>query len=186
MGIDGRTLQFLNVLMLYKMPESKMGNGVGVFNAYFKAKEIDGINTFVGYLINWVAGAKLIFIMIGIVVVIFGDYYTQLYTVIALILSILSFYWRLFPTIKKLDQQVLELDEEVKGLKEKIIQLFKDLFKILTPKSFQSKGGEKDIKSEISKIQETMDKSKGGEDKSKGGENEAGPSSRKTDNGQGR
>ena len=42
--------------------------------------------------------------MIGIVVVIFGNYNTQLFTVVALIISILSFYWRLFPTIKKLDK----------------------------------------------------------------------------------
>jgi hypothetical protein len=58
----------------------------------------------VGYLVNWVAGAKLIFIMIGIVVVIFGNYNTQLFTVVALIISILSFYWRLFPAILKLDK----------------------------------------------------------------------------------
>lgn len=98
-------IEFLNIIMLYFMPESKMGNGVGVFNDYLKLKEDNEVNDFVGYLINWVAGAKLIFIMIGIVVVIFGNYNTQLFTVLALIISILSFYWRLFPTIKKLDKK---------------------------------------------------------------------------------
>ena len=97
-------IEFLNIIMLYFMPESKMGNGVGVFNDYFDLKENKEVNDFIGYLINWVAGAKLIFIMIGIVVVIFGNYNTQLFTVVALIISILSFYWRLFPTIKKLDK----------------------------------------------------------------------------------
>ena len=87
------------------MPGSKMGNGVGVFNDYHTLNENEDSKEFVGYLINWVAGAKLIFIMIGIVVVIFGNYNTQLYTVVALIISILSFYWRLFPTIKRLDHQ---------------------------------------------------------------------------------
>ncbi|MCK5732490.1 MAG: hypothetical protein KAH13_05700, partial [Tenericutes bacterium] len=43
-------------------------------------------------------------IMVGIVIIIFGNEKTQLYTVIAFILSILSFYWTLFPTIKKLDK----------------------------------------------------------------------------------
>lgn len=98
-------IEILNVMMLYFMPESKMGNGVGVFNDYLKLKDDKEVNDFVGYLINWVAGAKLIFIMIGIVVVIFGNYSTQLFTVLALIISILSFYWRLFPTIKKLDKK---------------------------------------------------------------------------------
>ena len=97
-------IEFLNIMILYSDPSSKMGNGVGVFNDYFDLKENKEVNDFIGYLINWVAGAKLIFIMIGIVVVIFGNYNTQLFTVVALIISILSFYWRLFPTIKKLDK----------------------------------------------------------------------------------
>lgn len=82
-----------------------MGNGVGVFNAYHKVSENKDYQDFVGYLINWVAGAKLIFIMMGVVAIIFGDEKVHLFSVFALILSILSFYWRLFPTIKKLDSK---------------------------------------------------------------------------------
>ena len=63
-------IEFLNIMMLYFMPGSKMGNGVGVFNDYHTLNENEDSKEFVGYLINWVAGAKLIFIMIGIVVVI--------------------------------------------------------------------------------------------------------------------
>jgi len=96
-------IEFLNIMLLYFQPSSRMGNAVGVFNAYEESKNYPKIHIFIGYLINWVAGAKLIFIMVGIVVVLFGNYNTQLFTVIALIVSILSFYWRLFPTIKKLD-----------------------------------------------------------------------------------
>ncbi len=96
-------IEFLNIVMLYFIPESKKGNGVGVFDDYHTLKEDNDVNDFVGYLINWVAGAKLIFIMIGVVVVVFGNYNTQLFTVVALIISILSFYWRLYPIIRKLD-----------------------------------------------------------------------------------
>lgn len=98
-------IEFLNIMMLYYMPESKMGNGVGVFNDYLDLKDKPEVNVFIGYLVNWVAGAKLIFIMVGIVVVIFGNYNTQLFTVVALIISILSFYWRLYPAIRKLDKE---------------------------------------------------------------------------------
>ena len=98
-------IECLNVIMLYFMPESKMGNGVGVFNTYHETMKEEKTKDFVKYLINWVAGAKLIFIMIGIVVIIFGDDLTQLFTVVALIISILSFYWRLFPAIRKLDKK---------------------------------------------------------------------------------
>ena len=65
--------------------------------------EDEKMKPFATYLVNWVAGAKLIFIMMAVVVIIFGNYMTQLFTVVALILSILSFYWRLFPAIKKMD-----------------------------------------------------------------------------------
>lgn len=98
------SIEFLNIITLYFMPESRIGNGVGVFNALEKASSDEEIKPFVGYLINWVAGTKLIFIMIGVVIIIFGNETTQLYTIIGFIISILSFYWRLFPTIKKLDK----------------------------------------------------------------------------------
>jgi len=97
-------IEFLNIMILYFNPEFKFGNGVGVFNQYHLSKEDESMHLFVRYLVNWVAGAKLIFIMIGVVVVIFGDYTVQLFTVVALILSILSFYWKLFPMIKKMDK----------------------------------------------------------------------------------
>lgn len=96
-------IEILNVMTLYFRPESKIGNGVGVFNALHKSKDNEEIYPLVAYLINWVAGTKLIFIMLGIVIVIFGDEQMMLFAVIALIVSILSFYWRLFPSIKKLD-----------------------------------------------------------------------------------
>lgn len=97
-------IETLNILTLYFYPSSKKGNGIGVFDDYHRLAKDDDSKDFVGYLINWVAGTKLIFIMIGIVVVIFGNHTTQSFTVLALIISILSFYWRLFPTIKKLDK----------------------------------------------------------------------------------
>lgn len=98
-------IEILNVTILYFKPESSIGNGVGVFNMYHELLENPKQKEFVNYLVNWVAGAKLIFIIVGLVVVVFGNYYTQLFTVIALILSILSFYWKLFPAIKRLDKQ---------------------------------------------------------------------------------
>jgi len=97
-------IEVLNIIILYFMPESSMGNGVGVFDAYHKSVNDPKTSEFVKYLVNWVAGAKLIFIMVGIVVVIVGNYNTQLFTVVALIISILSFYWKLFPAIKRLDK----------------------------------------------------------------------------------
>ena len=56
-------------------------------------------------LVYWVAGAKLIFIMMAIVVIIWGSFLVQILTVAALIISIASFFWRLFPMIRTMDKE---------------------------------------------------------------------------------
>lgn len=97
-------LEILNLLMLYFIPGTKLGNGIGVFNAYEKSKKDPEVFALVSYLINWVAGTKLIFIALLIVILITADNSTKIYTVLALILSILTFFWRLYPLICKMDK----------------------------------------------------------------------------------
>jgi len=96
-------LECLNVLLLYFDPGSKRGNGVGVFTAWEKSKQDPDVHDFVKYLVNWVAGTKLIFIALLIVIVITGTRTTQIFAIAALILSILTFYWRMYPMIKRMD-----------------------------------------------------------------------------------
>ncbi len=98
-------LESLNVLTLYFNPGSRMGNGLGVFNAWEKSKSDPEMHQFVRYLVFWVAGAKLIFIALLIVILLTAEESTQLFTVVAMIASILSFFWRLFPIIKGLDKE---------------------------------------------------------------------------------
>jgi len=97
-------LEAINVTTLYFDPGSKLANGVGVFKAWEESKQYPDIHNFIKYLVNWVAGTKLIFIFLLIVVLYFGDRNTLLYTAVALFASILSFYWRLFPLIRHMDQ----------------------------------------------------------------------------------
>lgn len=98
-------LEIMNVSMLYFMPGSKMGNGIGVFNAFEKSKENPEIHNLIKYLINWVAGTKLIFISLLIVIIITGSVTTQLFGIIVLIASIFSFFWRLYPIIRQMDKE---------------------------------------------------------------------------------
>jgi len=98
-------LETTNVLTLYFAPGSKLANGVGVFKAWEGSKQYSEIHDFVKYLVNWVAGTKLIFIFLLIVILFTGDGNTLLLTAVALIASILSFYWRLFPLIRKMDRE---------------------------------------------------------------------------------
>jgi hypothetical protein len=97
-------LEFSNVLALYGKPDFKFANAVGMFKAWDKSKEDPDMHDFVKYLVNWVAGTKPIFIFLLAVILIFGDDKTQTYAMLALILSILTFYWKLYPLIKKMDK----------------------------------------------------------------------------------
>lgn len=97
-------LEVSNVFMLYCMPETKKGNGVGVFNAFEKSKEYPEIHIFIKYLINWIAGTKIIFILLLFVIFLTGNDITKICSTIALIASILTFYWRLFPLIIAMDK----------------------------------------------------------------------------------
>ncbi len=94
-----------NIMMLYFMPGSRMGNGVGVFNAWEAYKTVETVHELMKYLVYWVAGSKLIFIMMAVVVIVWGSPLVQILTVAALIISIASFFWRLFPLIRKLDKK---------------------------------------------------------------------------------
>ena len=98
-------MEFLNILALYFKPGSKKSNAVGVFKAWEKSKNDSEIHDFVRYLVFWVAGTKIIFILLTIVIMIFGDPLTQSFSIIALVISIATFYWKLFPLIRKMDKR---------------------------------------------------------------------------------
>jgi hypothetical protein len=97
-------IESLNIGMLYFRPGSRLGNGIGVFNAYRKAEADPETGELVRYLVNWVAGTKLIFVALLVVILVTGSQATKAYAVVALILSILSFFWRMFPAIARLDK----------------------------------------------------------------------------------
>lgn len=98
-------IELLNVLTLYFNPGSRLGNGVGIFDAWEKSKEHPEIHDFIKYLVYWVAGAKLIFIALLLVLAFTAPHQTQVYVVMGLIVSIASFFWRLFPLLRKMDNR---------------------------------------------------------------------------------
>jgi len=97
-------LELLNVLTLYLAPGSRRGNALGVFRAYERSKLDPEVHALVRYLIDWVAGTKLIFIVLLIGIVITGPPETKVFSAIALIFSILTFYSRLYPAITQMDR----------------------------------------------------------------------------------
>lgn len=93
-----------NILMLYFSPDSNMGNGMGAFKAWMKSKEDSEFHDLASYLVNWVAGTKLIFIGLLVVLLFTADQPALLITAGVMALAISSFYWRLFPQIRKMDR----------------------------------------------------------------------------------
>jgi len=97
-------METVNVGVLYFYPGSRRANGMGVFNAYERSKLDPEARELVTYLVNWVAGTKLIFVALLIVILLTGSPATKAWAVVALILSILSFFWRLSPAIARMDK----------------------------------------------------------------------------------
>ena len=95
-------MESANVAILYFWPGSRLGNGVGVFRA-FHTSESEEQKLFASYLVNWVAGVKLIFIFLLAVILAIGTQQVRLWAVVAMILSIATCFWRLHPIIRKLD-----------------------------------------------------------------------------------
>ncbi len=93
-----------NIITLYFFPSSKFANGVGVFKAWEKSKQDPDLHDFVSYLVNWVAGTKLIIILLLIVILLTTRGQSLVFTGIAMAVSIASFFWRLFPLIRKMDR----------------------------------------------------------------------------------
>ena len=97
-------LEASNVLALYFFPGTRKANAVGVFSAWEKSKQYPEIHDFIKYLVYWVAGTKLIFILLLGIIVLFGDMNIQRLSLIALGLATLTFFWRLFPLVRKMDR----------------------------------------------------------------------------------
>lgn len=95
-------MESANVAILYFWPGSRLGNGVGVFNAFHNS-ENEEQRLFASHLVNWVAGVKLIFIFLLAVILVTGTETVRIGAVVAMILSIATYFWRLHPTIQKLD-----------------------------------------------------------------------------------
>lgn len=98
-------LEASNVAALYFMPESKKANAMGVFKAWEQSKQDPAVHDLVRYLVNWVAGTKLMFLVLLLVILLTADAEGLFYTGIAMVIAISSFFWRLFPLARKMDRE---------------------------------------------------------------------------------
>jgi hypothetical protein len=97
-------LEIANIMALYFKPEIRFANGVGVFKGWKNSKEDPSMHDFVNYLVKWVAGSKIIFVLLLIVILILGSELLQVVSLGVLILSTSTFYLKLYPLIRNLDK----------------------------------------------------------------------------------
>lgn len=98
-------LETANVVALYLAPGSRRFNAVGVFAGWRASMQDPDLHAFVRYLVFWVAGTKVIFIALWLVILLAGDARTQLAASIVMVPAIATFYWRLFPIVRRLDSR---------------------------------------------------------------------------------
>ena len=96
-------LEMANVAALYFAPGSTRLNAVGVFRGWTDSASDDDLHAFVRYLVYWVAGTKLIFIALWLVILVVGEPRTQLLASVVMVPAVATFYWRLFPLARRLD-----------------------------------------------------------------------------------
>jgi hypothetical protein len=94
-----------SVLTLYFNPAFKYGNGLGVFKAFEKSKEIEDVHKLIRYLANWVANVKVIVIFTAAVIINIASEQVQLYYAIAMAISFLFYFITMYPIIAKMDKQ---------------------------------------------------------------------------------
>jgi len=94
-----------NIFVLYFSPNSKLANGMGHFTAWGKLKEDPELRDLVKYLVNWVAGTKLILLGLLIGLLFTGDEPLLLIAAGVMTLTISAFFWRMFPLIRKMDRE---------------------------------------------------------------------------------
>ena len=97
-------IESLNMLELYFLQNNCKFNGACIFSGWEKSKADPEVHMLMRYLVNWLAGVKMIVIALVLVLVFTAPESTLLVAAVALIITIASFYWRLYPMLRTADK----------------------------------------------------------------------------------
>ena len=98
-------IETLNILELYFMKDNCVFNGLCIFSGWDISKADPEVHRLVRYLINWLAGVKMIVIALVVVLIFTAPEQTLLLAACAMVIAISSFFWRMFPMIRKADKE---------------------------------------------------------------------------------
>ncbi|MBC8335053.1 MAG: hypothetical protein H8E29_07305 [Anaerolineales bacterium] len=97
-------IETLNMLELYFLQDNCKFNGACIFSGWEKSKKDPEVHALMRYLINWLAGVKMIVIGLVLILVFTAPEHTLLLAAIALVITIGSFYLRLYPELRTADK----------------------------------------------------------------------------------
>ena len=97
-------IESLNMLELYFMQDNCKFNGACIFSSWEKSKADPEVHALIRYLVNWLAGVKMIVIALVLVLVFTASENTLILAAVALVITIASFYWRLYPMLRTADK----------------------------------------------------------------------------------
>lgn len=97
-------LEISNVIVLFFIPASMQVHGIWMFPAWEKSKCNPDVHNLMRYLTIWVARSKLKLVALLIVMLIWGNQQLIILARFALVLSMVPFYFGLFPAMKKIDE----------------------------------------------------------------------------------
>lgn len=98
-------IETLNMLELYFMQDKCVFNGICLFSGWDKSKEDPEVHRLVRYLLNWLAGMKMLVVGLVLVLIFTAPKQTLLLSAISMVITIGSFYWRMYPMISKADDE---------------------------------------------------------------------------------
>ena len=98
-------LEVANVVALYLAPGSPRANTVAPFAGWRDSMADPDLHRFVRYLVYWVAGSKVIFIALWLVILLTAPARTQVIASAVMVPAIATFYWRMFPIVRDLDSR---------------------------------------------------------------------------------
>lgn len=117
--------------MLYFKKDSTRANGLATFKAWEKSKSDPQVHDLVKYLANWVAGTKIFFLSLLTVIVVFGPPELHPWVLLAMIISIATFYIGLFPLVRKIDGEDMLVSKGYSKTLAGMITIFIIVFLIL-------------------------------------------------------
>ena len=92
------------MLELYFLQNNCKFNGACIFSGWEKSKADTEVHALIRYLVNWLAGVKMIVVALVLVLVFTAPENTLVAATIALVITVASFYWRLYPMLRSADK----------------------------------------------------------------------------------